>query len=105
VRGVAHGFGRRRGLADVAEAVDEPALLIHADEDLLPGGVAYLRGEVDDLRGRLDVAPEEDDAAGPHLAQERAPVPVEFRHRQPDEEQPPGLAPDRVLVRAQHVAR
>ena len=72
--GVAHGLGRGRRLADVAEAVNEAALLIDADEDaaLAASRICALRSAT--CAGRLDVAAEEDDAARPHSLQHLAPV-------------------------------
>src|SRR5207237_664535 len=94
---LAHRLGRRRRLADFAEAVDESALLINADEDTASGCVAYLGAEERDLLRRLDVAPEEYDAARTDFAQERAPVPVERRDGQANEKKPPGLPLKRLL--------
>jgi hypothetical protein len=83
----------------LAEAVNQPALLIDADQHAPAQRVANLRREQRRLLGRLDVAPEQDHAARTHLAQHVAQTLVEARARQADEEQPPRLAPQLVGVR------
>jgi hypothetical protein len=85
-------LGRRHRRADFAEAVNQAALLIHSDEHAPARRVAYLRVQERDLLARLDVAAEQDDAAGAHLAQQLAQPLVERRARQADEQKSPGLA-------------
>src|SRR5437763_12580135 len=102
---VAHRLGRRRRLADFAEAVNESALLVNADEDARAGCVAYLSAEERDLLRRFDVAPEEYDAARSDFAQERAPVSVERRDGQTDEKKPPGLSLKRLLCAVHQLFR
>jgi hypothetical protein len=79
----------------VAKAINESALLVNGYEHRMLDGVSYLLIEIRHLLRRLDVSPEEDDAARLHFAEQLARGPINTRAGQPDEQEPSGLLPDR----------